>query len=169
LGAGNKYVVASGDCLSIIASRFDTSVKALKRANRLTSDRIRVGQTLVVPDGAGGSSSAEDPDVFEMRTPDADIPDALADDMEFEDEDEEAVAEPEEELSFETEVEETTRADVPIPAKAVNYRKRIVEEGEDLYSIAMQWGMDIDDLKAANDLTDTKLVPGMELRIPIFE
>jgi LysM repeat protein len=43
------YVVKSGDTLSIIASRHHTSVAALKRANGLTSDMIRVGQRLKIP------------------------------------------------------------------------------------------------------------------------
>jgi LysM repeat protein len=43
------YVVKSGDTLSVIASRHHTSVAALKRANGLTSDMIRVGQRLKIP------------------------------------------------------------------------------------------------------------------------
>jgi LysM repeat protein len=43
------YVVKSGDTLSVIASRHHTSVAALKRANGLTSDMIRVGQGLKIP------------------------------------------------------------------------------------------------------------------------
>jgi LysM repeat protein len=43
------YVVKSGDTLSVIASRNHTTVAALKRANNLTSDIIRVGQRLKIP------------------------------------------------------------------------------------------------------------------------
>lgn len=42
------YRIRSGDTLSSIARRFKTSVKALKLANNLRSDRIRVGQRLYV-------------------------------------------------------------------------------------------------------------------------
>jgi LysM repeat protein len=43
------YVVKSGDTLSAIASRNHTTVAALKRANGLSSDAIRVGQRLKIP------------------------------------------------------------------------------------------------------------------------
>jgi LysM repeat protein len=43
------YVVKSGDTLSAIASRNHTTVAALKRANGLSSDTIRVGQRLKIP------------------------------------------------------------------------------------------------------------------------
>lgn len=50
-GAG-EYIVVSGDSLSRIASRQGTTVKALREANSLKSDMIRVGQKLVLPGAA---------------------------------------------------------------------------------------------------------------------
>ena len=44
-----RYKVKSGDTLSSIATRFNTTVKKLKAANGLTSNTIRVGQVLVIP------------------------------------------------------------------------------------------------------------------------
>jgi hypothetical protein len=43
------YTVQSGDTLNEIANRFGTTVSALKDANNLTSDMIRVGQVLSIP------------------------------------------------------------------------------------------------------------------------
>jgi LysM repeat protein len=43
------YTVKSGDSLSLIARRFNTTVTELKSINQLTSDLIRVGQVLKVP------------------------------------------------------------------------------------------------------------------------
>ncbi|NPB06270.1 MAG: LysM peptidoglycan-binding domain-containing protein [Aquificae bacterium] len=43
------YRVKRGDTLAKIARRFGTTVKAIKRANRLRSDRIYVGQKLRIP------------------------------------------------------------------------------------------------------------------------
>jgi len=43
------YVVKAGDSLSKIAQRLGTSVQALKSANQLQSDTIRIGQKLKVP------------------------------------------------------------------------------------------------------------------------
>ena len=45
----SEYIVKAGDTLFNIASRFDTTVQAVKRANGLTGDQIQVGQRLLIP------------------------------------------------------------------------------------------------------------------------
>ncbi len=53
-----EYTVKRGDSLSKIANQFDTSIRAIKAANGLSSDLIRVGDKLVVPvSGSTGASS----------------------------------------------------------------------------------------------------------------
>ena len=53
-----EYTVKRGDSLSRIANQFDTSIRAIKAANGLSSDLIRVGDKLVVPvSGSTGASS----------------------------------------------------------------------------------------------------------------
>ena len=59
------YVVKSGDSLMKIARTHGTSVKALRSANRLKTDQIKVGQKLVIPgkngapeSGVGGTSGS---------------------------------------------------------------------------------------------------------------
>ena len=47
--ATEDYTVRGGDNLSKIASKFDTTVSALKVANNKTSNVIRVGEKLIVP------------------------------------------------------------------------------------------------------------------------
>jgi len=49
-----RYVVARGDTVSQIAARYNVSSADIRRANRLKSDKIRVGQTLSIPIFAGG-------------------------------------------------------------------------------------------------------------------
>ena len=44
-----SYTVVSGDTLSKIASKFGVTVTALKAANSLTSDTIKIGHKLVIP------------------------------------------------------------------------------------------------------------------------
>jgi LysM repeat protein len=43
------YIVVSGDTLQRIATKFGVTVTALKSANKLTSDTIKIGQKLVIP------------------------------------------------------------------------------------------------------------------------
>lgn len=45
----HRYKVQSGDTLSTIARRFNSSVAVIRQGNRLQGDTIRVGQALVVP------------------------------------------------------------------------------------------------------------------------
>lgn len=55
--AAGEYIVKKGDVLGRIAKRHHTTVAALKRANGLSSDNIRIGQKLRIP-GSGGRPAA---------------------------------------------------------------------------------------------------------------
>ncbi|MFQ5548154.1 MAG: N-acetylmuramoyl-L-alanine amidase [Woeseia sp.] len=48
-----RHVISRGDTLSEIAERYDVSMSAIRVANKLSGDRIRVGQTLRIPIFAG--------------------------------------------------------------------------------------------------------------------
>lgn len=45
----NTYIVTSGDSLSVIAKRFNTTVTTIKQLNDLTTDTIYIGQILIIP------------------------------------------------------------------------------------------------------------------------
>ena len=49
-----RHVISRGDTLSEIAERYNVSTSAIRRANSLSSDTIRVGQTLSIPIYSGG-------------------------------------------------------------------------------------------------------------------
>jgi N-acetylmuramoyl-L-alanine amidase len=49
-----RHVVARGDTVSEIAERYNVRAADIRRANKLSSDKIRVGQTLSIPIFAGG-------------------------------------------------------------------------------------------------------------------
>lgn len=55
--ASDLHIVAKGDTLSKIAKRYGTSVKALKSANGLKSDVIKVGQKLKLPTSATAAAA----------------------------------------------------------------------------------------------------------------
>lgn len=44
-----EHVIKSGETLSGIAHRYDISLNALRKVNKLTSDKIRIGQVLRIP------------------------------------------------------------------------------------------------------------------------
>ncbi len=47
---GTPYTVARGDSLARIAHRHHVALAQLKPANSLTSDRLTIGQKLVIPE-----------------------------------------------------------------------------------------------------------------------
>ena len=46
---GSSHTVTSGDTLFSLSRRYGTTVPAIKSANGLNSDLIRIGQTLTIP------------------------------------------------------------------------------------------------------------------------
>jgi len=55
-GETKGYTVKSGDTLTTIASRHGTTIAAIRSANNLRSDIVRVGQELRIPDASGPST-----------------------------------------------------------------------------------------------------------------
>ena len=49
-----RYVISRGDTISQIAERYNVTPAAIRRANKLSTDKIRVGQTLNIPVFSGG-------------------------------------------------------------------------------------------------------------------
>src|SRR5688572_1433853 len=60
LGGSRQHVVASGDTLNVIATRYGVPVASIRTANRLPGDVVRLGQSLTIPvgPGAGGAVAA---------------------------------------------------------------------------------------------------------------
>ena len=56
-GAPASYTVSRGDTLSEIADRFNVSMSALKQANAMNSNNIRIGQKLTIPNGLVSAAS----------------------------------------------------------------------------------------------------------------
>ncbi|MGR5149869.1 N-acetylmuramoyl-L-alanine amidase [Photobacterium alginatilyticum] len=54
---GVKHKVTSGQSLSVIASKYGTSVAALKKVNKLSSNTLKVGQVLVIPGSTVAAAS----------------------------------------------------------------------------------------------------------------
>ena len=49
-----RYIITRGDTISQIAERYNVSAASIRRANKLSTDNIRIGQTLNIPIFAGG-------------------------------------------------------------------------------------------------------------------
>lgn len=66
---GTTHVVKEGDYLWDLATKYNTSVKSIQEANGLTSDKIIIGQTLIIPGSASATMpSATNPVTTESAT-----------------------------------------------------------------------------------------------------
>ncbi len=61
LTAGGEYEVQPGDYLGKIASKHGVKIRDLKAINKLTSDKLRPGQKLVIPAGGSAAPAPEQP------------------------------------------------------------------------------------------------------------
>ena len=68
-GNGNIYVVKSGDTLTRIAAQFGVTVKVLRSANDLPTDRIKVGQKLKIPVKATAPTTPVEPAPVPLTAP----------------------------------------------------------------------------------------------------
>jgi peptidoglycan endopeptidase LytE len=159
-GAEGTYQVKAGDSLSRIAVRHKTTSDAIRKANGLKSDKIIVGQKLAIPGApaqeAAPAAAAEPaaPAAVEPQAP----PPAPA-------------VTPE--AAPVNEMQELEQAPAPGAAPAAgapqSTRQHTVAQGEDLYTVAMTYGVSVGNLKQLNGLNDTALTPGQLLKIPASE
>lgn len=167
--SGNVYEVKKGDSLSEIALRFGTTVKAIKSVNGLTSDKILVGQKLVLPSGSA-APAADQPAPGKPAAKPAPKP-------------AEKPAEPEaaDDLDLGTAPVTTPaveQAATPAPTPPAEkqesavpgkFRIHVVEADEDLYSIAMMWNVSAAKIREINELSDSEVKAGQRLKIPLSD
>jgi LysM repeat protein len=178
VGATYGYVIKAGDTLFSIALTNNTDVETIRRLNNLPDDTIQVGQVLIVPGtGAPAAQPGEDgaaPDA--QTTPVSTVVytvnagDTLS-----------AIA-----AQFDITWQEIAGANnipapytifrgqrlvipgvAPTPAPTAAVRKHVVQRGETLLGIAMQYNTTTQAIMQANNLTDPNyLRVGQELVIP---
>ena len=131
-----EYVVKAGDSLAKIAHKNGTTVAALKQANNLTSDKLKVGQKLTLSGkaavGEKPAASGEKPALEAPVTP-APVEGAVA--------------------------------PAPVEPKA-NEVMHVVEPNQDLNSIAMMYGVRVEDMMRLNNLATPDVKVGQTLKIP---
>ncbi len=175
-GPAATYVVRPGDSLSVIAYRHGIKTADLRAMNGLKSDKIIVGQKLKIV-GATKTPAA----TAKTTSPASAAPKMAAP---------KAVTAPK--AVAEVKPKETVIAQPPAPAPAPavtatlaqdedapvkveaaeapqadpNVQTYTVKEGEDLYAVAIRWGVSPSDLKSLNNLTSSELKAGSVLKIP---
>ena len=146
------------DAISAIAKKYGISVEELKAANSLTNNLLQLGQSLVIP-GTQIPPVVEEENIYVVQSGDTLY----------------AIAQ-----KFGTTVTQlidwnqlATTVITPgmklIVSDTVTTPSDMiytVKKGDSLYSIAMQFGVSVDDLIQANQLTSTVLQIGEQLKIP---
>lgn len=160
-----SYKVQKGDSLSVIAHKFGTKVNTIKEVNNLKSDLIREGQVLHITGATHEPSKTATPAKIQPPKVDKPVSKPAAP----------AKVEPEvlpEEVIEPVNVEPTTVTPAPTPEPVavapVNNASQtyVVKEGEDLYAVAIRWGVNPSELKALNNLSGHELRAGQVLKIP---
>jgi LysM repeat protein len=165
------YVVQPGDSLSRIAARNGTTIKALKEANRLKSDMIRVGQTLEIP-GAASAAKPAAPEAAPAAEPAPAVAPVVVP------EPAPAIVEPAPAVAPAGALPGATlpapAALEPLPGAAEAKPAAAQEltytfkEGDSLAQIAIEHYTVSTEILKANNLTDaTQIKPGQVLRIPV--
>lgn len=181
------YYVKSGDSLSVIAYRFGVTIASIRSANNIKGDRINAGQKLkivnpkksykssapVVSSRKRATATNIKAPVIKSRsktakkaTPAPVTTKAKPTAPAFEKPAAPAPEKVEEVKSVEAPVEAKAE---PAPAKPATPPLDVytVKEGEDLYAIAIRWGVTPSKLRELNNLSvDADLKPGQTLKIP---
>ena len=168
LGA-NEYVVQPGDNLSKIAAHFGVKVSVLREANKLQSDKIKVGQKIIIPeakpaapaDAAAAPVAAVPP--AEPKTP-AGIPENAAPIVAPA-----SAPAPAPVAAPGVKGTEVTPAAASTPVGKVSSSgiTHVVQPGDDLVSIAKQYAVSVDEISELNQLSTNRTVQvGQRLKIP---
>jgi LysM repeat protein len=138
----SAYTVKSGDSLWKIARSQNTTVAALKQANSLNSDALKVGQKLHVPTAAATTPTTTAANTTTTTTPTAPVSAGIA---------------------------TTSYTDWHEPGSATENGQQVhyVDIGESPAVIAKKYGIKVDELMKANNISDAKRIwVGERLIIP---
>ena len=158
------YKVVAGDTLWKISKTFGTTVDALKKANKLTSDTIYPGQTLEIPVPVTNTTSTPAPSVYKVVAGDtlwkiSKTFGITVDDLKKANKLTSDNIYPGQTLEIPVPAASTPSAPVPSLYKVV--------AGDTLWKISKTFGTTVDALKKANKLTSDNIYPGQTLEIPV--
>lgn len=148
------YIVSKGDTLYGISKQFDVPVETLKRVNNLTSNTITIGQTLQIPTNqttATYTVKAGDT-LYKIANQYNTTVNELI------------------ELNNLSSTSLSIGQQLKVPAEESSsnnsYINYTVKQGDNLYKIANQYGVTVETIKQANNLTSDLLSIGQILKIP---
>lgn len=166
-----EYVVRPGDTLFSIAQTYGTDVETLRRLNNLPDDTIQSGQTLTVP-GSGGpaqpGATPAAPAVAEEFVYTVQLGDTLSSIASQFGVDWQTIAGANNIAGPNYTIFRGQRLVIPgVTPTPVPTVTHTIVAGETLYSIAVQYGVTLQELMSANNITNADLIyQGQVLVIP---
>ncbi len=140
-----KYTVIAGDTIFSIAKAFSTTTSNLKKINSLSSNKLSVGQTLLVPTKIMSTNTQE-----QLATANKDLSNQA----------ESSTSKPSSENQIVTSIYNENN----------NYSlyldHYIVEKGDTLYTIAKKFGTSVDSIVSLNNLPNNEINVGETLLVP---
>jgi LysM repeat protein len=150
------YVVKSGDSIATIAAKHHVKRADLVKANNLRPNAVlKVGQKLVLPAKVEKGTTETAPVVAPVEGG-AVVPPPVG----------EAVPPPPGVTPVAPGPVSTNGGAVAAAPVAAEPKTYVVKPDEDLYAVAIRWGVSPSELKALNNLTSPELRPGQVLKIP---
>ena len=155
---GDYYVVKKGDSLWSIAKKLGVTVQQLRDVNNLTSDILQVGQVLKIPNGE--SSPPNTSTTYTVKSGDSLW--SIARDFGV------TIQELREANNLTSDILQIGQVLVipTISETPIETEEYVVKRGDSLWSIAKTFGVSVDDIKTANNLTTNLLQIGQVLIIP---
>ncbi len=161
-----KYKVRSGDTLSSISLKFGTNVSTIKSLNGLSSNLLKIGKTLNVPQGKAIKDYARSTVNYTVKS--GDTLSTIA--SRFDVSTSRIKSLNNLASSF---IKKGQKLKIPSQglssktvAKEINHK---VRKGESLYSISKKYGSSVSNIKNANNISGTKIAVNQTIKIPTNE
>lgn len=165
-GKAIKHKVSKGESLSVIAKKYGTSTSAIKQANKLKSNSIRIGQVLTIPGGKVQIKVPEISNPVETRrithvVQRGEYLGMIASRYKV------SVANIKRENKLKSDTLKLgQKLQITVSMKDQPVRKHKVKRGEFLGKIASQYNISVSSLRKANNLRSDSLAVGQVLIIP---
>ncbi|MEZ8358201.1 N-acetylmuramoyl-L-alanine amidase [Vibrio splendidus] len=162
-GSVSQHKVSRGESLSVIASKYGTSIQTLMKFNNLKSSSLAIGQVLKIPSSASGSSSssAVKTKTITHTVKSGEYLGKIASRYKV------RVADIKRENRLKSETLRVgQKLRITVEVKDVPLRKHKVARGDYLGKIASKYGVSVNSIRQANKLRSDSLAVGQVLIIP---
>ncbi|MBE6305497.1 MAG: LysM peptidoglycan-binding domain-containing protein [Bacteroidales bacterium] len=161
------HKVRRGETIGKIAKKYGVTISQIKKWNGLRSNTIKRGAKLKIIERELLPQVTKDPEPKEKKKPQSNAVEIVIDTVQTAPVDT-IVATPSDTIPTQTEIIVPSEPEQsPVQADEPVYHR--VSKGESLFRIAKQYGVTIDAIKEANNLSSTKLSIGQKLIIPTHE